>query len=40
LRFEEFQDGFSMVNKGVLPKNNILVVAKDNSVMLDSKFNA
>ena len=33
--FEEFQGGFGVVNKGVLPTENILVVVKGKNVMLN-----
>jgi hypothetical protein len=33
--FEEFQGGFGVVNKGVLPTENILVVVKGKNIMLN-----
>lgn len=37
---EKFQDGFDVVNKGVLLEKNILIVVNDNNITLDFKFNA
>ena len=37
---EEFQGGFGVVNKDVLPEEIILIIVNDNNIILDFKFNA
>ena len=32
---KELKDGFGVANQGVLPKENILVVVKNNNIMLN-----
>jgi hypothetical protein len=32
---KELEDGFGVANQGVLPKENILVVVKNNNIMLN-----